>query len=76
MTPRSIDDVLALHTPRLLAIPGVVGTAQGEEEGRPVILVFVVRDTEALRAVISDRIEGYGVRVQETGEIRPLHRGD
>jgi hypothetical protein len=71
MTPRSIDDVLAAHTPGLLALPGVVGTAQGEAEGRPVILVFVVEETDALRASIPDRIEGYAVRIQETGEIRP-----
>ena len=71
MAPRSIEDVLLAHTPRLLALSGVVGTAQGEEAGRPLILVFVVEDTEALRASIPGRIEGYPVRIQETGEIRP-----
>ena len=76
MAARSIEDVLLAYTPRLLTLRGVVGTAQGEEAGRPLILVFVVEDTEALRASIPGQIEGYPVRIQETGEIRPLQRGD
>ena len=75
MTSRPIEDVLKDHTPKLMAIDGVVGTAQGEQNGRPCILVFVVEDTEQLRAQIPSQIEGYAVRMQATGQIRPLDGG-
>ena len=72
MTPRPIEDVLRDHTPDLMARPGVVGTAQGEDGGRPCIIVFVAKTTEALAKSIPREIEGYPVRIDETGEIRPL----
>lgn len=76
MTSRPIADVLAEHTPRLMAMPGVVGTAEGREEGRPCILVFVASDSPELRASIPSQIEGHPVKIQVTGEITPLHRND
>ena len=76
MSSRPIADVLAEHTPRLMAIPGVVGTAEGRDEGRPCILVFVASDSPELRASMPSDIEGYRVKVQVTGEITPLHRND
>ena len=76
MTSRRIEDVLNDHTPELMAIDGVVGTAQGEENGRPCILIFLANDTEELRSKIPTRIEGYPVKLQVTGELTPLHRND
>ena len=76
MTTRPIEDVLKEHTPELMAIDGVVGTAEGEENGQPCILVFLARDTQQLRDRIPTQIEGYPVKLQVTGEITPLHRND
>jgi len=76
MTSRPIEDVLKDHTPELMAIPGVVGTAQGLENGRPCILVFLAQDSDELRQKIPARIEGYPVKLQVTGEITPLRRND
>jgi hypothetical protein len=76
MTTRPIEDVLKEHTPELMAIDGVVGTAEGQENGQPCILVFLVRDTRQLRDRIPTQIEGYRVKLQVTGEITPLHRND
>jgi len=76
MSSRPIEDVLKDHTPKLMAIDGVVGTAQGEQNGRPIILVFLARDTEELHRRIPTQIEGYPVKLQVTGEITPLHRND
>jgi hypothetical protein len=76
MTSRPIEDVLKDHTPELMAIDGVVGTAQGEQNGRPCILVFLARDTAELRARIPSQLEGYLVKLQVTGEITPLRRND
>ena len=72
VTSRSIDEVLAHHTPRLMSIPGVVGTAQGEEPGRPCVVVYVKTKDAAIRRAIPRTLEGYPVRVEESGEIGPL----
>lgn len=76
MTSRPIADVLAEHTPRIMAMPGVVGTAEGRDGGRPCILVFVASDSPELRSSIPAEIEGYPVKIQVTGEIVPLRRND
>ena len=69
---RPIADVLREQTDALMALPGVVGTAQGEQDGAPCILVLVVRLTEELRARIPNGLEGYPVVIDETGEINAL----
>ena len=60
------------HTPNLMSIPGVVGTAQGEENGAPIILVFVKTKDDRIRREVPPTIEGYPVRVDEVGEVRPI----
>ena len=69
---KPIHEVLKQHTASLMALPGVVGTAQGECAGKPCIKVFVVKKTADLLKQIPTVIEGYAVEVQETGEIRAL----
>jgi hypothetical protein len=73
VTTSSITDVLARHTPRLMAIPGVVGTAQGEENGRPCVMVYVKQSGEAIERAIPSSLEGFPVRIQVVGEIGPQH---
>jgi hypothetical protein len=67
-TNRPIEEVLQEHTPRLMAIAGVVGTAVGSHEGAPCILVMTSGDSPALREKIPDEIEGHPVRVLVTGQ--------
>jgi hypothetical protein len=74
MAQRPLVEVLRNHTPGLLAIPGVVGTGEGREDGRPVFLVLVVRDSEELRARLPAEIEGYPVSIRVTGEVKGLGR--
>jgi hypothetical protein len=68
---RPIEQVLAEHTPSLMRIPGVTGTAQSLCAGAPCIHVLVVEATPELRRRIPERIEGYAVQLQVTGVIRP-----
>lgn len=68
----SIESVLKQHTDQLLSLPGVVGTAISECEGKPCIKVLVVKETPELMAKIPRTLEGYPVVLEETGEIRPL----
>ena len=69
---KSIEQVLKEHTDSLMALPGVVGTAQGLCSGEPCIRVFVVQATQELLEQIPDEIEGYTVDVQQTGEFKAL----
>jgi hypothetical protein len=70
---RPLVDVLAARTPEWMSIPGVVGTAESRlDDGRPCILVLVVRLTPELRRAIPETIEGWPVRIEETGEIRAM----
>ena len=75
MPPKTIEVVLQEHTDALMAIPGVVGTAQGLCSGQPCIKVFVVKKTPALLRQIPSAIEGYEVAVEETGAFRALDPG-
>ena len=70
---RPLVEVLADHTPEWMAFPGVAGTAESQlADGRPCILVIVVRLTPELRKRIPETVEGWPVRIEETGEIRAM----
>lgn len=71
MTSRSIEAVLEMHTPKLMSIPGVVGIAQAEADGAPIILVFVDKMDERIRREVPSTLEGYSVRIHDVGEVRP-----
>jgi hypothetical protein len=66
----SIEEVLGEQTERLLAIPGVVGTAQGLSGGKPCLLVYVADDASDVARKIPGTLCGYPVRVEKTGEIQ------
>jgi hypothetical protein len=70
MPARPIEAVLATHTDSLMSVPGVIGTAQGSCDGEPCIKVFITRQTPELRRRIPDRLEGYAVQLETTGEFR------
>ena len=69
---RPIADVLREHTTSLMALPGVVGTAQGEQDGSPCIMVLVVELTDDLKNQLPKELDGYLVVISETGEIKAL----
>ena len=69
LPPAAVAQVLERYTDRLMSVPGVVGTAEGECRGKPCILVLVERATPALRQAIPAEIEGIPVEIRETGRI-------
>jgi hypothetical protein len=69
LPPGTVAQVLRRHTDRLMSLPGVVGTAEGECAGKPCILVLVERVTPALRQAIPAELEGVPVEIRETGRI-------
>jgi hypothetical protein len=71
---RPLEEVLRAHTAALLAVPGVLGTAQGLCEGSPCVKVLVARTTPDLLRAIPASLDGYPVAIEETGELRPFER--
>ena len=73
MPERPIADVLAAHTPELMALPGVVGTYQGAQpDGTPTIVVMLASPEAGLERRIPRVLEGWPVVVEVTGEIRAM----
>lgn len=72
MTPKTIQEILEQHTDEWMSIPGVVGTAVGQLEGRPCIQVLAAEKTEEIRRQIPSQVEGFRVVIKESGEIRAL----
>ena len=72
MVQKPIEEVLKEYTNKLMAIPGVVGTAQSLCEDKPCIKVFVSKKTKKLERKIPKTLEGYPVVIQETGKFKAL----
>jgi hypothetical protein len=71
---RDINAVLAAHDKELLAIPDVVGVYVGTLEDRRTLClrVMLARKNPETERKIPRSIEGYPVRVEVSGEIRPM----
>ena len=71
---RDINAVLAAHDKELLAIPDVVGVYVGtlEDRSTPCLRVMLARKNPETERKIPRSIEGYPVRVEVSGEIRPM----
>lgn len=72
MSSGKIREVLERHTDELMAVPGVVGIAEGLSQGRPCIKVFVVDRNSKLLRRIPETIEGFLLQIEESGEFRAL----
>jgi hypothetical protein len=72
MPKKSIETVLKEHTDDLMAMPGVVGTAQSLCDGQPCIKIYVSAMTAELQKKLPKTLEGYIVDVEATGEFRAL----
>lgn len=73
VTQRDINAVKDAHADELMAMPGVVGVYVGElEDHSPAIGIMVVKKTPELEQKIPKTLEGYPVKIDETGVIRPM----
>ncbi|MFQ5679599.1 MAG: hypothetical protein ACE5HP_09080 [Gemmatimonadota bacterium] len=70
MTQPTIEGAQEELTKRVMALPGVVGTAIGSCDDAPCIKVYVVTKSEELTSRIPSTYQGFPVAVEETGEIR------
>jgi hypothetical protein len=67
---KPLGEVVADHTPRLMALAGVVGIAEGLDRGQPCVLILVEALSPQLRRSLPKSLDGYRVKVQPTGELR------
>ena len=72
MTNVNIKEVLKRHTDKLMAVPGVVGVAEGKSHGKPCIRIFVIDGNSESLELLPDNLEGYLVNIDESGEFRAL----
>jgi len=72
MATRSIEEVLQAHTPKWMALEGVVGTAIGEHEGRKCIKIFTCSNFSCVRSHIPDTIDEYVVLIEKTDQFQAL----
>jgi hypothetical protein len=72
---RDINAVLAAHDKELLALPDVVGVYVGTVEDRSAfcLIVMLARENRETEEKIPRSIEGYPVRVEVSGKIRPMN---
>ena len=70
MSNDKIKGVVKKHADKLMAMPGVIGVAEGESEGSPCIIVFVVdKNSESLKH-LPQNIEGYSLKLEGTSEFQ------
>ena len=67
MSAADAAGVIRRHADRLLALPGVVGVAEGSRDGRACVLVLVTRKTADLVAAVPQALEGIPTALRETG---------
>ena len=67
VSSKTIAEVQAEHAAEWMSLPGVVGVAIGEHQGRACIRVYVAGDLAALRQQLPACVEGYPVVVESSG---------
>ena len=68
----TIEQALKLHNDGLMRMEGVAGTGVGASGGEPCIKVFAKKVTSELLSQVPGQIEGYPVKIEETGTFRAL----
>jgi len=72
---KPLDEVLDGHASRLMKIDGVVGVYAGAlPDGAPCLVIMLRDDGPEKRGELPGELEGYPVRLEVGGEIRPLKK--
>ena len=67
-----ISEVVRANAQAWMAVPGVVGVAEGECGGEPCIKVLVAAESEVISERIPSSAGGFTVELQVTGEFQAL----
>lgn len=69
-TEEELYQVKVTHDPWLTSQPGVVGTGIGLDQGGQIcILILTANMPETTRSLIEERLSGYPVGFEETGDF-------
>ena len=75
MQKKPIEQVLKDNQNMLLSIPGVQGFYQSKlENGEDYIVIMVDSLTEKNKEKFPKSLEGYTIKVEEVGQIKPLNK--
>ena len=72
MDMASVEEVKKRHEARLLKTPGVVGVGIGRSGGKPVIRVYVAKDSPKVRKAVPDALEDVPVEIVVSGPFKAL----
>ena len=70
MSQESIKKVIEAHKSSIMKIPGVVGIGEGRHNDLPCIVILVTSKESPHIKRIPETINGYKVKIEETGEFR------
>jgi len=74
MSSPDLAGVVVRHAESLMAVPGVIGVAEGEHAGTPCVLVLVRRKTSEIVARVPAVLEGIPTDILETGAPEAFER--
>jgi hypothetical protein len=60
-------EVIAKHQDKLMELPNVKGVGEGEQDGSPIIIVWVDHQIPGEKALIPPQLDGFPVRVESLG---------
>ncbi|MBE0479119.1 hypothetical protein IBX65_08415 [Candidatus Aerophobetes bacterium] len=66
-----IEEVISSIQDKWMKMEGVEGIGQGKIDDKDCIMVFVSRSAQEMKQKIPEKLEGFVVRVEETGIIQP-----
>ena len=75
MTREPIQAVIERRAGEILRLPGVVGIGAGADSSGSFISVLVASPETLVGTGIPPALDGYPVRVEVTGRLRPFQRG-
>ena len=74
MKSDNIDETLARHAKRLIAIEGIQGIYVGATDaGDPCLVILATVPEEELADAVGDSLEGWPVKIESGDEIRPMN---
>ena len=76
MAPPDLPGVVRRYTEQLMALPGVVGVAEGRAGGRPCVVVLVASRRAAAAQGVPHLLDGFPTRIVETGTPGALQWGE
>ena len=70
MADENIKNIISRLTNELLAIPGVIGVAEGRDKGNPCILLFVTNKEPKLLNQLPASLGGYLIKIKESDQFQ------